>query len=163
MAHKGEAMTVIAFKPRQDVRLSPRRLARRPLAPVVPLMRNADALYRLACTVDDDNPERGALMYQAVLLSHPGHARAMVNLGNIRFRQGREKEAKELYERARSIDPRCKEAAYNLGYLALEDGEVSDAIALLEIAIKLDPGFQDAHWNLKVAKERLSNGLSNRS
>lgn len=154
---------VIAFKPRQDVRLSPRRLARRPKAPVVPLMRNADTLYRLACKIDDADPERGALMYQAVLLSHPWHASAMVNLGNIRLRQGREVEARELYERARSVDPRCPEAAYNLGYLALEDGELSDAISLLEIAIKLDPGFEEAHWNLKVAKERLSSGLSSRS
>lgn len=147
-------MTVYQFPRSYGPRQSARRLAKRPKAPVIRITRNVDTLYRLACSIDEADPERGELMYQAVLWSHPRHARAMVNLGNLRMRKGHTEEAKVLYQHARTCDPMLPEAAYNLGYLALEDGELSDALNLLGIAVKLDPKFEDAYYNLAIARRQ---------
>jgi tetratricopeptide (TPR) repeat protein len=145
-------MTVYQFPRRYGPRQSARRLAKRPKAPVIRITRNVDTLFRLADSIDRAEPERAELMYQAVLWSHPGHAMAAVNLGNLRFRKGHTEEAKILYQHARSCDPTLPEAAYNLGYIALEEGELSDALNLLELAVKLDPMFSDAHYNLGMAR-----------
>ena len=130
------------------------------IAPVIPLTRNADALYRLACSIDDNEPDRAEIMYTACLISHPAHAHAMVNLGNIHFRRGHYDRAQYLYMKARQVNPMCPEAHYNLGYMALQDGELSDAVSLFETAVKLDPRFQDARTNLALARERLNNKLA---
>jgi len=159
-------MTVLQFKPRQDVRQSPRRLAHKPACSVVPITRNSYALYVAACAIDDKEPGRAAIMYRAVLVSHPKHAPSMVNLGNISFRKGDCKAAKALYRQAIEAQPSLPEAHYNLGYMALEYGELSDAVALLETAVALDPAFKDAHENLAHARKRLARamaGASNRT
>lgn len=139
-----------SYGPRQSARI----LAKRPKAPVIRIMRNVDTLFRLADSIDLKEPDRAALMYQSVLWSHPQHARAMINLGNLKFRKGHTEDAKVLYQHARSCDPLLPEAAYNLGFIALEEGELSDAINLLEIAIKLDPTFADAHYNMGAARRQ---------
>jgi tetratricopeptide (TPR) repeat protein len=147
-------VTVLRLPKRQGPRLSALRLAREPACAVLTLMRNADDLYRAALLIDDKEPERAEIMYTACLMSHPGHARAMVNLGNIHFRRGHEDAAKYLYGKARQADPMLPEAHYNLGCLALEDGELSDAVDLFETATRLDPSFPDAHTNLALARKR---------
>lgn len=147
-------MTVIQLPKRYGPRQRGSSINDRPKAPVIRMTRNVDKLYKLADKIDRHEPERAELMYQAVLWSHPGHARAMVNLGNLKFRKGHTEEAKVLYQHARNCDPMLPEPAYNLGYLALEEGELSDALNLLEVAIKLDPTFDEAHYNLAIAKRK---------
>jgi tetratricopeptide (TPR) repeat protein len=128
-------------------------------AKVIPLTRNAEALYRLASSIDADEPDRAEIMYTACLISHPAHAYAMVNLGNINFRRGHHDRARYLYMKARQVNPMCPEAHYNLGCMALQDGELSDAVSLFETSVKLDPGFGGGRINLALARERLNNKL----
>jgi Flp pilus assembly protein TadD len=123
---------------------------------VLTLTRNADDLYRAALLIDDEEPDRAEIMYTACLMSHPGHARAMVNLGNIHFRRGNEDRATYLYLKAIQVDPMLPEAHYNLGCIALENSELSDAVELFETATKLDPSFPDAHTNLALANKRMN-------
>lgn len=147
-------MNVCQLPRRYGPRQSRRRIRNLPKAPVIRITRNVDSLFRLADSIDQNEPARAEAMYQAVLWSHPQHAKAMINLGNLKFRKGRIEDAKVLYQRARSCDPMQPEAAYNLGYLALEEGELSDALNLLELSVKLDPKFDDAHYNLAIARRQ---------
>lgn len=147
-------MTIFQLPRLYGPRQSRLRIRNLPKAPIIRITRNVDALFRLADSIDQKEPDRAEAMYQAVLWSHPRHAKAMINLGNIKFRKGFTEDAKVFYERARSCDPTLPEAAYNLGYLALEEGELSDALNLLELAVKLDPKFDDAHYNLAIARRQ---------
>jgi tetratricopeptide (TPR) repeat protein len=156
---------------RYDVRKSPRRLARKPKAPVVDitirfkrdtLLAPAEAyrLYLRASEIDDDEPERAQAIYEQALKLDPGLAIAWTNLGNMHFRLHRPERAEWHYEHALKLDPRQPEATYNLGYLRLEQGQVSEAITLLDRAIELDHEFADAHFNLAMAFEQYDSPIA---
>lgn len=153
---------VYQFQRRQDVRLSPRRLGRKPKAPVVELDSkrslkgpiDAYNLYLQASAIDEQEPERALAMYERAVKLDPSLAIAWTNLGNLHFKAHRPERAEWHYEHALELDPRQPEATYNLGYIRLERGQVSEAISLLDRAIQLDPDFADAHFNLAMAFEQ---------
>jgi tetratricopeptide (TPR) repeat protein len=112
--------TILPFPARATVRLSPRRLARKPKAQIVSLPQpSPDDLHRAACDIDETEPNRALIMYQNAMASGP-HYLSMVNVGIIHFRAGREAEAIDWLERAWRVDPSMPEAPYNRGYIALE-------------------------------------------
>lgn len=141
-------MTIHRFTPRQDVRLSARRLARRPMAGVVRLKQSTERLYRLASSIDDAEPVRAQVMYEAILWGDPHHARSMVNLGVIFYRRDETEQARALFERAVEVDSKCSTAHYNLGCMMVGDGCFVHAISLISVTCELDPEFPDAWFNL---------------
>lgn len=123
----------------------------------------AEALWAQANAIDDD-PARTAeatALYQQALHFNPKHARAMVNLGNLYWKQGNRGAARGLYTMALEADPDLPEAHYNLGYDALERSEPGIAIPYFVHAITLDPKFADAYYNLAGAY--MLTGQSTRS
>ncbi|MEJ2697402.1 MAG: tetratricopeptide repeat protein [Candidatus Sulfobium sp.] len=93
--------------------------------------------------------------YRAVLSHKPGHADAMVNMGNIRHRLGLRQEAETLYRKALWIDPDHIEANYNLANLLEENGDARNAVLFYKKALHEDPEFADAHFNVALLLDRL--------
>lgn len=113
----------------------------------------AEALWAQADAIDDD-PARAAeamALYQQALHFNPKHARAMVNLGNLYWKQDNRAAARGLYAMALENDPNLPEAHYNLGYDALERHEPGIAIPYFVSAVALDAQFADAYFNLAEA------------
>jgi len=156
--------TVVPFQPRQDVRLSRRRLARKPLAPVVTIRLNADALHAIATQIDEQEPERAERMYRAALMSEPGHVLCMVNLGVVLFRMRRWTEARDLFEQAACLDPQNPEAAYNLGYYYLDvRGDARMALNRFTASSELDPAHADSWFNRAQAHYQLGDRAAARA
>jgi tetratricopeptide (TPR) repeat protein len=123
----------------------------------------AYALYNRACLLDDNQAGptqlQAELMYEEALRLDPTLAPAMVNLGNIRKRQGYQGMAFSLYERALEIDPESYEAHYNRAYVFGELGRWEEARDGFKRAVELAPSFDDGHYMLAAACELLGEPL----
>lgn len=118
-------------------------------------MRAAYEFYLEGCRLDEDPATfaEAEAAYLAALKLDPTLTNALTNLGNLRYRQGREAEAVALYRQALAIDPEQPEALYNLGFVHAENGEAAAAVPFFEAATRADPGFADAHFHLAAAYE----------
>lgn len=106
----------------------------------------------------DGDPARlddAVACYRKALALDPGLAAAQTNLGQIAYRRGDARTAREAFEAALALDPDQPEARFNLANLILEGGDVELAVAELKRALQTAPDFADAHYNLAVALERL--------
>ena len=70
--------------------------------------------------------------------------------------QGRNQEAKAIYEWLLSGDPNNFDALQLLGSLVLRDGEAQQAVNLLKRALKINPRYPNAHYNLGLALSKLN-------
>lgn len=95
--------------------------------------------------------------YRQVLEINPAHPDALVNLGNIRHREGDVKGAAQYYRRALREDPDHVEANYNLANLFEDRGDLENAVLFYYKCLHEDPEFADAHFNLGLVLERLGN------
>lgn len=163
-------MKVTPLPRRFDVRKSPRRLARKPKAPVLELRpkpsptapAEAYRLYLEANAIDEQEPDRARAIYERALKLDPSLAIAWTNLGNLHYRARRRSDAADHYKTALQIAPGQPEALYNLGYLIhAHDHDPSQALSYYERAIANDPSFADAHYNAAEACEEL--GLFDRA
>ena len=73
---------------------------------------------------------------------------ANVNIGNLRLRQGRPKEAIAAYERALSLDPRFVGAYVNLADVHRQQGREAEGEKLLRRGLALLPRAPDLHHAL---------------
>ena len=106
----------------------------------------------------DGDPARlddAAACYRKALALDAGLAAAHTNLGQIAYRRGDTRAARDAFEAALALDPDQPEARFNLANLILEAGDVELAVAELKRALQTAPDFADAHYNLAVALERL--------
>jgi len=155
---------IIQLPRRQDVRKSPRRLARKPKAQVIALVQpppkpdpqRAYALYLEASAIDESRATyaEAERLYRRAVELDPKLALAWTNLGNVRYRLGDEQDAIDCYNRAIKLDPMQPEAWYNLGYLTLENDDADKAIGMLQTATACDERFAEAWFNLAMAFER---------
>ena len=72
-------------------------------------------------------------------------------LGFVEQKHGRDKEARELYERALQIDPLANEAAMDLGILEARSGNLRRAVELWQGAFKRAPYRSGIGLNLAMA------------
>lgn len=153
---------VIELPRRQDIRKSPRRLARKPKAPVIELRptpkpsakAQAYQLYLDGSAIDERDPVAGAALYERALELDPELAIAWTNLGNLRYNAKNVSGAIECYQRALELEPSQPEGHYNLGYVRLRVGwghDREEGMRLLTRATELDPAFADAWYNLGMA------------
>ena len=84
---------------------------------------------------------------------HTGRALAEVwrNLGWLRHRGGRVREAEHAYRRALDADPGSARAWTGLGMLFLESGQTDSARAALARAVEADPELAEARYHLAFA------------
>ncbi|MCH2169463.1 tetratricopeptide repeat protein [Myxococcota bacterium] len=87
-------------------------------------------------------------LWTATLETNPDAWMASYNLGNLRRRQGREREAIELYRAALSSKPDHSEAHNNLATSLGRQGDLDEAIYHYRRAIHADPDYLLAHVNL---------------
>ena len=95
-----------------------------------------------------------AAMYVSILEQAPDHAAAAINLGTIRYGQGKFSAAEELYRQATEADPEYALAFFDLGNVLDEMKRMDEAIEAYRRAIALVPQYADAHYNLALAYER---------
>lgn len=113
----------------------------------------ADHWYRQGCALDESTRQfkSAKRCYRMALRLNPRHTGAMVNLGNLWFKEAKPKHAVALYRKALRVDPKHAEANYNLGYCLFDAGKPLQAIKCLQVAIKSAPTFADPHFNLALA------------
>jgi tetratricopeptide (TPR) repeat protein len=86
--------------------------------------------------------DAAAAEFQAVLAREPGNLRALVFLGDVRFRQQRMSDAVEAYQRARRVDPALGGDATVLGRLAAalaSIGRVNEAVSAAQQGVAQRP------------------------
>jgi len=102
-----------------------------------------------------DGDVAAAACYAQALALDAALAPAYTNLGNIAYRGGDARKARDSFEKALALDPDQPEARFNLANLILEEGDLELAVAELRRVLQVAPEFADAHYNLAVALERL--------
>jgi tetratricopeptide (TPR) repeat protein len=85
-----------------------------------------------------------------LIRTDPRNAEAHIELGFIRFLQGKSDEALSHLTTAIAIEPSNDKAHYKLGVVLREGGRLREAQAELETALKINPSNFDAHGNLGV-------------
>lgn len=101
--------------------------------------------------------EDSVKIWEQLTLLLPTDAEVYNNLGLIRKKMGRKKEAYEAYNQALALDKDYPEGLNNLGVLTLSDGDVSKAKGLFEKAIGLKKEYADPHFNLALIQEQEGN------
>jgi hypothetical protein len=82
-------------------------------------------------------------------------AEAINQKGIVCQKQGRLREAVELFEKAIALAPRWSTPPYNLGLLFKSEGEWEKSLEYNRLAAKLDPKCQEAWWNMGIAATAL--------
>lgn len=112
---------------------------------------DADQLRR-----SGDN-EASLAMLQEVLALNPLLPEAFVGIGDVRFAQGRYKDAEPNYRRAAQLDPSDFQAQYGLGRSLQMLGRLHDAIGAYQRALVADPNSAEASLNMATAYLSLGN------
>ena len=107
----------------------------------------------LACEAEGNFFEALA-QYAALLEVQPDNPDVLVNIGNIKHRQGYAETAERFYRRALRIDPDHAEANYNLANILDTRGDAANAVLFYIKSIHEDPKFADAHFNLACTLEK---------
>jgi tetratricopeptide (TPR) repeat protein len=96
--------------------------------------------------LDSNDPAAAADGYELVLARAPRHALAAVNLGVIRYQQGRLEAAAQVLRLA----PADGRARALVGIILFRQGKLEDALTELESAVALTPDNAEAHNFLGV-------------
>ncbi len=75
----------------------------------------------------------------------------LYNIGVVLFKQGRYKEAADLFSKTIQIMPANAEAENNLGATFEKQGKLDDAIRHYKQALVIKPAYPDAHFNIGAA------------
>ena len=71
----------------------------------------------------------------------------LLQLAHAALDQGRLAEARDVYGRVLTREPRNAEAITHLGAVLYQEGRVDEALAKVEEALRIDPGYIHAHWD----------------
>lgn len=96
-------------------------------------------------------------IWEQLTLLLPTDAEVYNNLGLIRKKMGKKKEAYDAYNQALALDKDYPEGLNNLGVLYLNDGDDAKAKTLFEKAIGLKKEYADPHFNLALILEQEGN------
>jgi tetratricopeptide (TPR) repeat protein len=121
-------------------------------AEVVAAGEQAGALYSLAA--DEADPERAIELLRAVLVAHPDHVEAHLDLGALLHERSAVEEAKRHYRAAVRLAPEHPTAWFDLG-VALEDGgDEQGALEAYRRSQELEPGDPDVCFNISRLLEQ---------
>jgi tetratricopeptide (TPR) repeat protein len=94
---------------------------------------------------------------QAALLKDPNDVRALTMLGSVRSKQGKYKQAEQLWVRAAQADTTKLEPVENLAKLYAEEDRVDDAIPLYEDLLSSSPHSTKYQAELAALYEKQGN------
>lgn len=94
-------------------------------------------------------------LYRQILLTHPDHAPAQNNLGNIHAQRGERAQAAACFRQALAIQPDFVEARYNLGLCLRETADLQGAIDCFQQVLLINPHTFPAHVNLGLTLENV--------
>ncbi len=80
-----------------------------------------------------------ATLWGQVLAQYPSSTRALLNLGEALFRQGKSEEAIFYYLKVLKIEPKDVTARYNLGLALHKQGKLAEAISHYQQALGINP------------------------
>jgi len=90
-----------------------------------------------------------ALDYRiAIMTNDLSNPQTLFDLGEWYYENGYYEEAKDRYQRALDLDPRCHITLNNLSGAHYELGEFHDALEYMELAISINPKSALYHFNL---------------
>ena len=98
----------------------------------VQFWRDSDTLWNRALACDSQN------------------ARALSNLGNLSYLDGRHKDAESFYRKTLAVKPGWAEIYNNLGGALIALGRLDEAAACYRTAIQLKPNYVEPQGNLKL-------------
>ena len=107
------------------------------------------------CKVGDH--EGSLALFQEVLARNPLLPEAFVGIGDVRFAQGRYKDAEPNYRRAAQLDPADFHAQYGLGRSLQMLGRLNEAVGAYQRALVADPKSAEASLNMATAYLSLGN------
>ncbi len=90
---------------------------------------------RLRLAAQEQDQDRAAELYEAVLRDNPYEPAALVNLGILRARNGRTAEARRMWERALAINPALEAAVLNLTQIV----SIAESKMVLQKYLELNP------------------------
>jgi len=102
--------------------------------------------------------DKAAAQYQNVITKTPSNATAQFNLGNALYKNKKNEDAVNAYEKAaaNSNDKTPKaNAFYNKGVVLQNDKKLAECITAYKNALKLNPEDEDARQNLQKALQQM--------
>jgi Flp pilus assembly protein TadD/peroxiredoxin len=146
-AHYGEDFKNI---PRSDVERASKALPFPGLSATYEFGRNYLSLG--AVFYERGYPEQSEAFFRLALQDDPASAEALYGLGSVYLQQGKNKEAREGFERAiqlhASYPGTLPNAWNNLGILSAREGNTTAAIGYFQRALQIDPAHTIALLNL---------------
>lgn len=88
------------------------------------------------------------LLYENIIKRYPLHTGALNNMGVIYLARGENDRAKQVLDKALSINPSYPDALNNLATALKNLGDYQAAVAVLIKALSLKPDFKSAYFNL---------------
>jgi tetratricopeptide (TPR) repeat protein len=92
--------------------------------------------------------ETAGARFALALEYHPRFVEALVNQGLVSLKLGNLRRARQLFERAKRLNPDMAQPYHALGVLAEHEGHPDEASAHYREALRVDPGFFVARANL---------------
>ena len=120
--------------------------------------KQSEALFDQAQIEFEKSPATAGTTLQSLLDVDPADYEAWTELGSIRFRQGREQEARKNYRQALSLHSEYVPALLNLGKLEIVSGEFDLSIDLLMGTVGLAADLAEAHYLLGEAHLQVKKG-----
>ena len=120
--------------------------------------KQSEALFDQAQIEFEKSPATAGITLQSLLDVDPADYEAWTELGSIRFRQGREQEARKNYRQALSLHSEYVPALLNLGKLEIVSGEFDLSIDLLMRTVGLAADLAEAHYLLGEAHLQVKKG-----
>lgn len=102
----------------------------------------------------DPDLDGAAELYERALALKPEYPKALNNLGIVRRKQERIKEAMEHFEKTLRVDPTFTDAILNIGQAHLIQGDAPQAVERFQEVLRIDPAHVAAWFNLGNAQAR---------
>jgi tetratricopeptide (TPR) repeat protein len=125
--------------------------------PETDLLAEAEQLFRQGLDLEEAGEPVAKVVetYKQALKLNPKAAGAWVNIGTIRYREGRLGEAERCYREALLISPSYALAHFNLGNVCEELDRLGEAVNHYKIALSLQSDYSDVYYNLALVHERM--------
>ncbi len=116
------------------------------------LLREGNRLF------EEENYVQAGEKFRQALEQDPGNTKALFNLGNALYRQGRPEEAADVFEALSQLTQDASlraDALHNLGNSQLGSGKIPESIESYKESLRLNPEDEDTRYNLVYAMNLL--------